>query len=149
MGRPVWHLDVRRGRGSSALLGAVHGHRPGCLPAFDAPASTSPERHADRALQLLLPLEDAHPNEYEVVEGIGFAHYIKQDYAQARDYLERSAGIRAPDTTLLNAVGDCYERLGENAKAKEYYERSLELNPQQEGVKVRIEGLDSAGNGSP
>ena len=103
-------------------------------------------RDADRALQLLLPLEDAHPNEYEVVEGIGFAWYIKQDFAQARDYLERSTGIRAPDTSLLNAVGDCYERLGNNAKAKEYYERSLELNPQQEGVKVRIEGIDS---GSP
>ena len=106
-------------------------------------------RDADRALELLLPLVDAHPNEYEVVEGIGFAWYIKQDYAQAKDYLERSAGIRAPDTSLLNAVGDCYERLGDNAKAREYYERSLELNPQQGGVKVRLEGLDSAGSGSP
>ena len=106
-------------------------------------------RDADGALELLLPLVDAHPNEYEVVEGIGFAWYIKQDYAQAKDYLERSAGIRAPDTSLLNAVGDCYERLGDNAKAREYYERSLELNPQQGGVKVRLEGLDSAGSGSP
>ena len=60
-----------------------------------------------------------------------------------------SAGIRAPDTSLLNAVGDCYERLGDNAKAREYYERLLELNPQQGGVKVRLEGLDSAGSGSP
>ena len=106
-------------------------------------------RDADRALELLLPLEDAFPNEYEVVEGIGFAWYIKQDYAQAKDYLERSAGIRAPDTSLLNAVGDCYERLGDTPKARESYERSIELNPQQEGVKVRLEGLDSAGSGSP
>ena len=86
-------------------------------------------RDADRALELLLPLVDAHPNEYEVVEGIGFAWYIKQDYAKAKDYLERSAGIRAPDTSLLNAVGDCYERLGDTAKARESYERSIELNP--------------------
>ena len=106
-------------------------------------------RDADRALELLLPLEDAHPNEYEVVEGIGFAHYIKQDYARAKDYLERSVGIQAPDTSLLNAVGDCYERLGDKAKAREYYESSLELNPQQEGVKARLAGLDSAGGGSP
>jgi GWxTD domain-containing protein len=99
------------------------------------------ERDADRALELLTPLEPDFPNEYEVVEGLGFAYYIKEDYARAKDYFERSSAIRSPDTTALNALGDCYERLGETEKAKELYRRSLELQPDQKGVQVRLAGL--------
>lgn len=99
------------------------------------------ERDADRVLELLTPLEETFPNEYEVVEGLGFAYYIKQDYARAMEYFERSAGIRSPDTTALNALGDCYERVGETEKAKQLYQRSLELQPDQEGVQARLAGL--------
>jgi tetratricopeptide (TPR) repeat protein len=98
-------------------------------------------RKADRALELLLPLEKDFPNEYEVVEGIGFSYYIQSDYDRARDYFERSATIRAPDTTILNALGDCHERLGNPERAKELYQRSLELNPEQGGVRARLAGL--------
>ncbi len=96
---------------------------------------------ADRALELLAPIEKDFPNEYEVVEGLAFSYYIKKDYARARDYFERSTTIRVPDTTLLNALGDCYERLGDAEKAKELYQRSLELNPEQGGVRARLLGL--------
>ena len=99
------------------------------------------DRDADRALELLTPLEESFPNEYEVIEGLAFAYYIKEDYARAKDYLERSAAIRAPDTTALNALGDCYERLGETEKAKGRYQRSLELKPDQQGVQARLAGL--------
>ena len=99
------------------------------------------DRDADRALELLTPLEESFPNEYEVIEGLAFAYYIKEDYVRAKGYLERSAAIRAPDTTALNALGDCYERLGETEKAKGRYQRSLELKPDQQGVQARLAGL--------
>ncbi len=102
-------------------------------------------RDAERAIELLAPLEKDFPNEYEVIEGLGFAYYIKEDYARAKDYLEHSSTIRAPDTSALNALGDCYERLEETAKAKQLYQRSLELNPEQEGVKARLAGLSGGG----
>jgi tetratricopeptide (TPR) repeat protein len=98
-------------------------------------------RKADRALELLLPLEKEFPNEYEVVEGLGFSYYIQSDYGRARDYFERSTTIRAPDTTILNALGDCHERRGNAERAKELYQRSLELNPAQGGVRARLAGL--------
>jgi uncharacterized protein HemY len=86
-------------------------------------------------------LEKDFPNEYEVVEGLGFSYYIQSDYSRARDYFERSTAIRAPDTTVLNALGDCHERLGNAERAKELYQRSLELNPEQGGVRARLAGL--------
>ena len=102
-------------------------------------------RDADRAIELLAPLEKDFPNEYEVIEGLGFAYYIKEDYARAKDYLEHSSTIRTPDTSALNALGDCYERLEDTEKAKELYQRSLELKPDQEGVKARLAGLSGGG----
>ena len=43
----------------------------------------------------------------------------------------------------LNIAADCHERLGNPDKAKAYFRRSLELNPNQEGVKARLAELSS------
>jgi Flp pilus assembly protein TadD len=55
-------------------------------------------------------MQEDYPNEYEVVEGLGFAYYFKKDYAKAVDYLKKAMKIRAPGTSVLNALGDsCHE----------------------------------------
>ncbi|MGH9337844.1 MAG: tetratricopeptide repeat protein, partial [Vicinamibacteria bacterium] len=102
------------------------------------------KRKADEALSLLIPLKDSFPNQVEVVEGLGFSYYIKEDYTQAAPFLEQAKGLRPPDTSLLNALGDCYQRLANHEKAKENFELSLQLNPQQEGVKARLKMLSGA-----
>ena len=77
------------------------------------------------------------------MEGIGFAHYIKNDHARALSYLERAKTLRPADTSLLNALGDCYQRLHQPDKARESFELSLQLNPKQEGVKARLQILSN------
>lgn len=99
------------------------------------------KRDADEALRLLLPLEAGYPDQIEVVEGLGFSFYIKEDYGKALTYLEHARALRPPDTSLLNAIGDCYEQMSDSAKAREAFEQSLALNPGQEGVKARLAGL--------
>ncbi len=49
--------------------------------------------------------------------------------------------IRPPDTSLLNAVGDCYQQIGRVEKAREMFELSLGANPNQPGVKARLAEL--------
>ncbi len=103
-------------------------------------------READRALELLLPLKDDYPDEYEVVEGLGFAYFFKEDFAQAAAYLEKAMGIRAPDPSVLNALGISCQQLGRREDAKNLFEHSLELNPAQTGVKKRLELLREGGS---
>ncbi len=98
-------------------------------------------READRALDLLAPMEADYPNEYEVVEGLGLAYYFKKDPTQAASYLEKAMSIRAPDTSVLNALGDSYQKLGKLEDAIKVFQRSLELNPEQAGVKKRLQSL--------
>ncbi len=101
-------------------------------------------RDADGALELLLPLESDHPNEIEVVEGIGFAYYIRGECRPSLDRLEHALNLRAPDTSLLNALGDCYEQEGNEEQARAMFERSLGLNPEQEGVRARLAGYGAS-----
>ncbi len=51
--------------------------------------------------------------------------------------------VRPPDTTHWNVLGDSYQRVGELEKAREAYERSLRLDPNQEKVKTEIASLDT------
>ena len=98
-------------------------------------------RKADEALDLLLPIEADYPNEIEVTEGVGFAYYIRRECGEALPRLEHALSLRAADTSLLNALGDCHEELGDGERARELFQRSLELNPGQQGVRDRLAGL--------
>jgi GWxTD domain-containing protein len=95
-------------------------------------------RRPDEALALLLPIEEAAGDRYEVVAGLGFAFYLKDEPSSAAPYLERAASIREPGTSLLNALGDCYVKLGDRARAREAFERSLALDPDQSAIRERL-----------
>ena len=96
---------------------------------------------ANEALDLLLPIEADYPNEIEVAEGVGFAYYIRGECDEALPRLEHALSLRAADPSLLNALGDCHEQVGDGERAREMFERSLELNPGQQGVRDRLAGL--------
>jgi GWxTD domain-containing protein len=98
-------------------------------------------KRSDEALELLLPLEERFRERYEVVAGLGFAYYFRQDYSLAREFLERAASLRPPDSALLNALGDSYGKLGERERAIDVYRRSLELDPTQEEVQELLQSL--------
>ena len=101
------------------------------------------EENPDGALSMLEPLEESYSQQFEVVAGLGFARYLKGDFAVAVGYLERARQIRPPDPMLLNAIGDCYEHLGNLEEAKKAYEASLALAPEQPPVQQRLQALRS------
>jgi GWxTD domain-containing protein len=105
------------------------------------------EQKPDEALALLRPLEAEFTSQYEVVAGLGFALYLKGDYGGAISYLERARKLRPPDTLLLNSAGDCHQQLGHTDEAREAFERSLELDPNQPDVKARLEALPASVRG--
>ena len=96
----------------------------------------------DRAMELLLPMEEDFSGEYEVVGGLGLSFYLKGDFSKATEYMERAIELRPPDTLLLNALGYCHLQLGNAEKAKEAFERSLKLDPEQDIVKELLVSVD-------
>ncbi len=94
------------------------------------------------ALELLAPIENTFPDQPEVVEGLGFAYYLEKEYRMALPRLEHAMSLRPPEASLLNAAGDCYQKLGRPGKAREMFELSLSVNPSQDGVRARLAELD-------
>jgi GWxTD domain-containing protein len=99
----------------------------------------------DKAMEMLAPLEADFANQYEVIAGLGYAHYLKADFEKAADYLSRAMQIRPADATLLNALGESFIKTGELEKAKEALERSLAMDPDQEVTKELLSQLEQAG----
>ena len=54
------------------------------------------EGDGDAALELLAPLEEAFPGQYEVLAGLGFARFLRGELEQAKGYLEKAMTIRQP-----------------------------------------------------
>ena len=88
-----------------------------------------------RGLELLAPMEEEFPNQYEVVAGLGLGYGLEGDCSKSVQYIERAMMLRAPDTAVLNVAGECYLRMGDKEKAAQAFERSLALNPDQPKVK--------------
>ncbi len=75
----------------------------------------------------------------------GRAHMGMEEYTSAIASLEEGNKIYNSDTSLLNALGFCYYKTNQVAKAREALEASLRLNPEQESVKKLIQEIEKDG----
>jgi Tfp pilus assembly protein PilF len=60
----------------------------------------------------------------------------------AREALERARDRLGERTDLLNTLGECYLRMGEGARARAAWERSLALDPQQIRLREAISKIN-------
>ncbi len=95
----------------------------------------------DKAMEILAPMEEKFPQQYEIVAGLGFVFYLKSDYPKAVEYLTRAMQIRPADTVLLNALGESFIKVGDKEGAIEALERSLSMNPEQEDAKKLLASI--------
>jgi len=96
------------------------------------------------AKKLLSSLEADFPRQFEVIAGLGFANYQTGNFEEAARYLEQAKTLRPPDSGLLNTLGDAYHHLGNAELARQNFERSLELDPDQPEIQKRLEPSSSS-----
>lgn len=96
---------------------------------------------AESALRLLLPLQFEHPDRYEVVVGLGLGFYLKGNLEAAISHLGKAVSLKPPQPGILNALGDAYVQLGEKARAREVFERSVAIDPEQPEIHQRLAEL--------
>ncbi len=143
VGEQLWNLR-RYDEATAALEAAVAAGNEQLVPAkWKLANAYLREARADDAFRLLKPLEELFSDRYQVMAGLGFAMYLKDDFAPAADYLAGALALAPPDTMLLNALGDSYQKLGKLDEAREAFERSLELDGEQPAVKARLAHYDS------
>ena len=67
--------------------------------------------------------------------------FQQNSYAQAQTYAEKVKVTRPDNSELRAMLGDIYSRLGENQKAIEEYEAAIQLAPDRQSVRERLQKL--------
>ena len=78
---------------------------------------------------------------YEFLSIIGQASQSLGELAEAVAYYKEHLAHYGANLYVLNAIGDCYYRLGNIEETLIAYEKSLELNPKQERVQKIVKIL--------
>jgi GWxTD domain-containing protein len=96
----------------------------------------------DRGLELIERLRGSEAFRFEYFLVKGLALQGKQEYSRAVESLLQANTVYNADSELLNALGFCYDKIGEPEKALEALRASLRMNPDQEGVKSLIAEIE-------
>ncbi|MCI0449168.1 MAG: tetratricopeptide repeat protein [Chlorobi bacterium] len=90
------------------------------------------------ALEMSKKTIDKEPNNASYLDTYGWILYKLKDYKNAAVYIEKAIK-QGKNATLLDHLGDIYEADGEIVKALKQWNEALQLEPENELVKKKIE----------
>lgn len=71
------------------------------------------------------------------------------DYAHAREIFQAALALKPSDCTLQFNIGQCYDRLGQDAKAEQAYGECLKIDPNQAECRHQLAALLWRGDRKP
>lgn len=86
----------------------------------------------------------ADPNFAEAYNQCAIAHYMLEEWEQARRDCERAVALLPIHFGALAGLGHCYAQMGCFAKAAESYRRALTVNPRMEGISGVLRRLEES-----
>jgi GWxTD domain-containing protein len=94
----------------------------------------------EKARTVAMPfLDTKEKNEFLSI--MGFASAASGDYVEAVNHFKDYLAYYGTNIKVLNAVGECYHKLGNVEEALVAWERSLELFPDQDKLRTMINNL--------
>ncbi len=117
----------------------------------------------DEALSLVLRALAQDPTNGAYLDSVGWAYFKQDKLPEAEDYLRKAATRTLHDPTVLGHLGDLYAKMGQTARAADYWERAqsewqkslpadyeadrvAELDQKLKNVKRRLAQKTSAGD---
>jgi GWxTD domain-containing protein len=100
------------------------------------------QKEYDRVDKLLSPFfGQAKPPQYELYIALARALQNGGQLRRAVEVLDQAITHYGVNAVLLNAMGECYLGLGQKEEARVVWEKSLQLSPDQAGLRKRLEDL--------
>lgn len=101
------------------------------------------DKHLDKAETLLRKANELRPDVPAFIDSLGWLYFRQGKYKEALAELERAEKLMEEwtpeDAEILDHVAQTHQKLGNADKAKEYWQRALDLNPPQETIRERAE----------
>ncbi|MCI4444430.1 MAG: GWxTD domain-containing protein [Candidatus Aminicenantes bacterium] len=98
------------------------------------------EKQYQNVLAVAAPFVNNQQN-YDFLEVLGKSSQALNKYEEAINYYKQYLSHFGTNINILNAIGECYFQLGEYDEALYAWERSLQLEPDQEKIKAQIKTI--------
>lgn len=95
-----------------------------------------------RALRMIEIAIESEPDNQAYQDSMGWVLFKLGRYEDALKWLKKAAAEEDPDGVILDHLGDCYFRLGEQKKAEDCWQRALEsMEKEDSPEKERLEQI--------
>jgi tetratricopeptide (TPR) repeat protein len=91
----------------------------------------------DYAKELIERAVRLAPDNAAYLDSYGWVCYRLGDYREALKYLQKAVELDI-DPVIFDHLGDTFHALGETGKAKEWWEKALEQQPENENIKEKL-----------
>lgn len=100
-------------------------------------------RNLDKAEQLIRKANEMEQNNAAYIDSLGWVLFKQGRFPEALAELLKAESLMekltGDDAEVLDHIAQTYDKLGRKDKATEYWKRALDLNPETESIKERIE----------
>jgi tetratricopeptide (TPR) repeat protein len=92
----------------------------------------------DYAHDLIKKANDLVPNNAAFLDSYGWVYFQMGDYKKAVKYLKQAVSLDS-DATIFDHLGDAYNAIGHKDEAHQWWQRALELQPDNESLREKID----------
>jgi tetratricopeptide (TPR) repeat protein len=118
------------------LEGVKHGLPNGDQWFVNFAALYRQQNMTSRAINLLMKGKEIYPQSYEIAANLGSALAQADRYTEGLPELERALGLQPSSTLALNNLGVFYARQKDYARALDFWNRSLAIDPRQPQIRA-------------
>jgi tetratricopeptide (TPR) repeat protein len=92
------------------------------------------------AEQLILRALEQDPGNGAYADSLGWVYFQQGRHEEALAELQRAASLlESPDPVVLDHLGDAHEKLGQTAEALRYWQKALQLDPENSSLAAKID----------
>lgn len=95
----------------------------------------------EKIKEILIPFVNKDTYDYEFLALLGKACQSLEEYEEAIPYYTQYLNHVGANLPVLNSIGECHYRQGNVAEALVAWDKSLEINPDQEDIKKIVNSL--------
>ena len=96
------------------------------------------EHKIDTALEMLEKAYQVRSNDPYIIDSIGWAYYLTNDYIKAEKFLKRAVELMPEDPVVNDHYGDILWKLDRKIQARYFWESVLVLKETEEKMKKNI-----------
>jgi tetratricopeptide (TPR) repeat protein len=94
----------------------------------------------EEAEQLIRRALEIEPGNGAYIDSLGWLYFKQGRYQEALTELMRAAeALEEPDAVVFDHIGEAYDKLGKKAEAILYWQKSLQLDPENKAVAAKLD----------